>query len=254
MVVVSTAAGIGVITIGVTTIMELNIERYIEVIGESTLVETIQEYVADINLSVRSSQPKTALDEVIALRDRCIEMLMAVGLERSALQEGKAEVWRDWFSRKQTGQETLQKKALQKIVVTCSEVGCLMKALSALELLFENPRYTFALNLHPPTFGASEELKQQARTAAIQDAYAHAKVLAAATQLNLVEVIQIEEVSKNTESSHIHGAVSPQKEEAAKLADFNIDDLNYFDFDQAIRKVKLRYRVRFAVCRDPQAL
>lgn len=216
-------------------------ERYIEVIGESTLIETIQEYVADINLSVRASQPKTALDEVIALRDRCIETLIDSGLVRLELKEGGAEVWRSWFSRKQAGQE-----AFQKIMITCSEIGRLLKALSALEPLFENSRYSFALNMRRPTFSASNDLKQQARSAAIQDAYTHANLLATAAQLKLLEVAQIEEVSTVHQQSGVYGDESWR--DAVGAAAFNAEDVNYLDLDQATRQVQLRYRVRFVVC------
>lgn len=215
-------------------------EHYIEVIGESTLVETVQAYVADINLSIRTVQAKTALDEIRALGDRCIDALVASGLKRSELQEGRAGAWRPWFSGKKTGQE-----AFQKIVVACPEITRLMQALSALEPLFENDRYSFALHLHPPTFGASAETKHQAREAAIQDAYSHARLLAAETQLNLIEVAQIEELSRSTGT----GAADdePWGMAAVATAASDINNLSYFDLDQAARQIKLRYRVRFVV-------
>ncbi|OKH43400.1 hypothetical protein NIES2101_30570 [Calothrix sp. HK-06] len=66
-------------------------ESYIEVVGESSYTKIVQEYVADINLSVRAVKSETAFDEVMVLRNRCIETLLSSGLEHSELQEGGAE-------------------------------------------------------------------------------------------------------------------------------------------------------------------
>lgn len=101
-------------------------ESYIEVIGESSYIITVKEYVADINLSVRAVKSETAFDEIIGLRNRCIEALLSSGLERSELQEGGAEVWQSWYQRKQPGQEVYQ-----KIIVSCQSMSRLIKALSA---------------------------------------------------------------------------------------------------------------------------
>ena len=48
---------------------------YIEVIGESKYLETVQKYVAYINLIVWTNRSKIALNELVDLRNRCIETL-----------------------------------------------------------------------------------------------------------------------------------------------------------------------------------
>jgi uncharacterized protein YggE len=152
-------------------------KRYIEVIGESSYTQTIKEYVLDINLSVRAVKSETALDEVMALRNRCIETLFSSGLKHSELKEGGAQIWQSWYSRKQPGQEAYQ--------------------------IFDNQRYKLTLDMRRPIFGDNNEDKDKARREAIQNAYSHAAILAKESNLQISGTIYIEEVRSETESSDV---------------------------------------------------
>ena len=88
---------------------------YIEVVGESKYLGIVENYVADIHIIVRAAKSETAIDEAINLRKRSIETLISNGLE----------------------------EFYQKIIICCGDINRLISALSALEPLFENQRYTF---------------------------------------------------------------------------------------------------------------
>lgn len=218
-------------------------ERYIEVVGESSYAKTVEEYVADINLSVRAVKAETAFDEVISLRNRCIETLLSSGLQHSELQEGGAEAWQSWNQRNKPGQE-----AYQKIIISSQSMPRLTKALSAMEKLFDNQRYKFNLNMRQPIFGTNEENRNKSRSEAIKNAHAHAMILAEASNLKLNGTIQIVEVRPETESSGVYGDYSwGMMGMAAAPASGSYNDDEYSNLDSASQIIKLKYKVRYSV-------
>lgn len=220
-------------------------EHYIEVIGESSYAKTVEEYVADINISVRAVKAETAFDEVISLRNRCIETLLSSGLERSELQEAGAEAWQSWNQRNKPGQE-----AYQKIIISSQSMSRLTKALSAMEKLFDNQRYKFSLNMRQPIFGTNEENRNKARSEARKNAYAHAMILAEASNLKLDGTIQIQEIRPETESSGVYGDYSwgmgMLPAPSGSSGSYNGDN-EYSNLDSANQIIKLKYKVRYSV-------
>ncbi|MDY6901327.1 MAG: SIMPL domain-containing protein [Cyanobacteriota bacterium] len=219
---------------------------YIEVVGESKFIQTVQEYVADINIIVRATKSETAVNEAIHLRNNCIESLLLNGLQKSEIKEGGIEIWRDWFARRK---QKPGKEASQKIIVTCEDIARLVPALSAIEPLFENQRYTFTVIMRQPVFNASEELREKAKIEAIQNAISHAQILAKTANIEIKYVFQIEEISKITGNSGVYGdAVGGGWMMMGLAAEDSSDDYeSYANLDKATRNVKVRYRVRFSV-------
>ena len=216
---------------------------YIEVVGESKYLETVQEYVADINIIVRATKSETAMNEVISLRNSCIETLMSNGLKESELKEGGVEIWRDWFARRK---QKVAKEASQKIIVCCSDISRLIQALSKLEQLFDNQRYTFTINMRQPVFSASLEIRKKARSEAIQNATSHAQFLAEATKVEIINALQIEELSDVKGNSGVYGDVGGGWMMMG-LAEESSDDESYANLDNATREITVRYRVRFLI-------
>lgn len=221
-------------------------ESYIEVIGESKLIEIVKEYIADINIIVRAAKSETAIHEAISLRNRCIEILISNGLNKSELQEGGVEIWRDWFTRRK---QKVGQEAYQKIIISCSDITRLIPALSAIEILFENQRYTFTVDMRKPIFSVSLAMQEKARSEAIQNAFSHAQLLAKTANIEIINAFQIEQISNITDSSGVYGDTVGGGWMMMGLAeeDSSGDDNSYESLDNATREVKVRYRVRFAI-------
>ncbi|MBI3229178.1 MAG: SIMPL domain-containing protein [Burkholderiales bacterium] len=216
-------------------------DRYIEVIGNSTLVEAICKYKADVTLNVRAVQIETAIKESVELRAQCIRQLKAAGMADDQLQEGGAESWRPWFWKKKVGQE-----ASQKILVTCDDMQHLMLALGSLEPLFENQRYSLNVDMRPPQFETNDEIRLEAERRAFLNAKSKADVLANAAGLRLNGVLEMEELAATATrtgtfgdedwrsygvcSAPVSGGVSDSSEK----------------LEAATRSARIRYRVRFA--------
>ena len=218
---------------------------YIEVIGQSKFIQTVQEYIADINIIVRATKSETAMNEVMSLRNSCIETLILNGLKESELKEGGVERWRDWFARRK---QKVGQEASQKIIICCSDIARLILALSALEPLFDNQRYTFTINMRQPIFSANLEIQEKARSEAIQNAFSHAELLAKSANIKIKDVSQIEEISDITGSSGVYGdAIGGGWMMMGLAEDSSSDDESYANLDNATRQIKVRYRVRFSV-------
>ncbi|MEO1431573.1 MAG: SIMPL domain-containing protein [Cyanobacteria bacterium J06633_8] len=217
---------------------------YIEVVGESKYLETVQEYVADINMMVRATKSETAVNEAINLRNSCIETLLSNGLQKSEIKEGGIEIWRDWFARRK---QKVGQEASQKIIVCCADISRLIQALSKLELLFDNQRYTFTINMRQPVFSASSEIRKKARSEAIQNATSHAQFLAEATKVGIINVLQIEELSDIKGNSGVYGDVGAGWMMMGLARESSDDDSSYQNIDNATREIKVRYRVRFLI-------
>lgn len=216
--------------------------RFIEVVGTGNLVERVVEYRADVTLLVRAPQAETAIREALELRSSCIRTLKAAGLSDSDLKEGGAEVRQPWFWKKKPGQE-----ATQKLLIACTDLPRLMNALSALEPLFENQRFTLSVSMGRPRFEAQESARRQAERAALADASTKAGNLAGCSGLRLTGVTEVEELDVKSSRS---GAYGDQEWGVFAAAGGGASDGSPEPLDAATRDTRIRYRVRFAVERE----
>ena len=217
-------------------------DRFIEVVGTGTLTESISEYQADVTLQVRAAQAETAINEVMELRSECIRRLREAGLSDLELREGGAEVWRPWFWKKKPGQE-----ASQKLLITCDDMPRLMRALGALEPLFENQRYSLSVSMGRPTFRVDVTARREAEREAVADAEDKAANVAVASGLKLAGVIELEELDVKTSRSGAYGDLGGFYAAAAGGAAGASDE----PLEAATRSSAIRFRVRFAA--EPDA-
>jgi len=217
-------------------------DDYIEVTGESTLRETMAEAGAEIALAVRASRPEVALREAEQLRADCVRQLREAGLRDDELQDGGFQVWQPWYQRKKVGEE-----ASMKILVRCDELSRLQQALSRLEPLFENQRYTIDVRMRRPRFAASDDQRDQAQRDAIASARAQAALLADAAGVRLARVVQVEQLQGLTSGSGAYG--DPDWGHVAVRAGAG-GGAAEAPLDPATREARVRYRVRFAIAAD----
>jgi hypothetical protein len=213
-------------------------ESYIKVIGESKYLETVQKYLADINIIVWTNRTKIPLDEIILLRDRCIQALLSNGLKESELKEGGINVRESSLNPRRIRQE-----ARQKMIVSCSDISRLIQAASTLDKLFKNPRYSFTLEIREPVFNASLDVKEQAKKEAIKNAYYHGKLLADSANIDIDNVVKIQAITP------IIGELedfSHELKEIVITAKSN-NNINYKILENAVRQITLRYRVSFGI-------
>ncbi|BAY81102.1 hypothetical protein NIES267_05670 [Calothrix parasitica NIES-267] len=211
---------------------------YIEVIGESKYLETVQKYVADINIIVWTNRTKIPLNEVTILRNLCIESLLSNDLQESELTEGGMNVRERSLNRRRIRQE-----AKQKIIISCSDISRLIKAVSTLEKLFKKPRYSFTLDMHQPVFTTSIEVKEQAKKAAIKNAYSDAKLLLESTNADIGNIIQIEELSPIIGESEVYN----DELKNIVVTASSKSDVSYINLENATREITVRYRVVFEI-------
>lgn len=215
-------------------------QSHIEVIGESKYLETVQRYIADINIIVWTNRTKIPLNEVTILRNLCIETLLSNGLQESELKEGGMTVQERSLNRRRIRQE-----AKQKIIVSCSDISRLIQAVSTLEKLFKKPRYSFTLDIREPVFYASLEVKEEAKKAAIKNARSHAKLLLESANTNIESIIQIEELSLIIGESEVYN--DKLKEIVVTASSLSNIDTNYRNLENATREITVRYRVIFGI-------
>lgn len=213
-------------------------QSHIEVIGESRYLETVEKYVADINIIVWTNRTKIPLNEITILRNLCIESLFSNGLQESELKEGGIDVRERSLNRRRIRQE-----AKQKIIVSCSEISRLLQAVSTLEKLFRKPRYSFTLDMCQPVFAVSWEVKEQAKKAAIKNAYSHATLLADSANIEIDNVVEIEELSPIIGESEIYD----RELKDIVVTTASRSDANYRNLENANREITLRYRVIFGI-------
>jgi uncharacterized protein YggE len=217
-------------------------ETYVEVIGSADHAEVVSEFRADVTLVVRASKSETAVREALELRAECIRKLRESGLADGELQEGGAQAWRPWFWKKAVGQE-----AAQKILVSCADVQHLYQALSSLEPLFENQRYTISVDMRRPRFSSDPSSKQTTRRAAIADARAKAEAIAAEAGLRVTGVTQVEELHEQAGRSGMYGDEDWRGPMVIDAAWAPSDGGQYEPLENASRMVTIRCRVRFSV-------
>jgi hypothetical protein len=63
-------------------------DRYIEVIGEGSYVETACRFIAEVSLEVRAAKDETAFAEVSELARKAATILGEAGIEESEMVEG----------------------------------------------------------------------------------------------------------------------------------------------------------------------
>lgn len=215
-------------------------QSHIKVIGESKYLETVQKYIADINIIVWTNRTKIPLNEVTILRNLCIETLLSNGLQESELKEGGMTVQERSLNRRRIRQE-----AKQKIIVSCSDISRLIQAVSTLEKLFKKPRYSFTLDIRQPVFSTTSEVKEEAKKAAIKNARSHAKLLLESANTNIETIIQIEQLSPIIGESEVYN--DELKEIVVTASSLSSIDTNYRNLENATRKITVRYRVIFGI-------
>ena len=214
-------------------------ESHIEVIGKSKYLETVQKYVAHMNIIVWTNRTKIPLNEVTILRNLCIESLLSNGLQESELKEGGMDVRERSLNRRRIRQE-----AKQKIFISCSDISRLIQAVSTLEKLFKKPRYSFTLDMHQPVFSTNSEVKEKARKAAIKNAHSHAKILLESTNTEIENIIQIEEISPIVGESEVY---NDELKNIVITAASSKSDANYRSLGNATREITIRYGVIFGI-------
>ncbi|NHZ79586.1 DUF541 domain-containing protein [Massilia sp. CCM 8695] len=219
-------------------------DSYIEVTGQSSLVEQVTTYRADLSLSVRAAQADTAISEAGALRDDCIRVLKSSGIAPDEMSEGGNATWQPWFWKKsKPGQE----RAF-KILIACSEAKRLYTALDALQPIFEHQRYTLNVSMLKPQFEASDAERAQAHAAALADARGKAQLIASESGVRLSFVSQVEELGMTVGRSGTYG------DEDWGYATRGVgggpdggDEAAYVQLEGAKRINTIRYRVRFGI-------
>jgi len=213
-------------------------QSYIEVIGESKYLETVQKYIANINIIVWTNRTKIPLNEVTILRNLCIESLLSNGLEESELKEGGMSVRERSLNRRRIRQE-----AKQIMIVSCSEISRLIQAVSTLEKLFNKPRYSFTLDMRQPLYSTSLKVKEEAKKAAIKNAHYHAKLLVESANTEIENIIQIEELSPIIGEYEVY--IDELKNIEITAASKN--NTSYRSLENATREITIRYRVIFGI-------
>lgn len=213
-------------------------ESHIEVIGESRYLETVQKYVADINIIVWTNRTKIPLNEVTILRNLCIESLLSNGLQESELKEAGIDVRERSLNRRRIRQEVRQ-----KIIISIADISRLIQAVSTLEKLFKKPRYSFTLDMRQPVFGASLEVKEEAKKEAIKNAYYHAKLLLEWENTHIENILEIQEMTPIIGESEVY---TNELKDIVVTASSKVD-VNYRNLENAVREITLRYKVIFRI-------
>lgn len=220
-------------------------ESYIEVTGQSALVEQVDTYRAELSISVRATTADNAICEAGALRDDCIRVLKSAGMAPDQMSEGGNAIWQPWFwKQNKPGQE----RAF-KILLACPEAKRLYTALDALQPIFEHQRYTLSVSMLAPQFEAADEARAGAHAAAIADARKKAELIAMEAGVTLSRVSQIEELGTTSERSGAYGDEDwgYGAMRAAGGASMGDEEAAYLELEGAKRVSKLRYRVRFGI-------
>ncbi|MBD2535484.1 SIMPL domain-containing protein [Nostoc flagelliforme FACHB-838] len=172
---------------------------YIEVISEGKYTEKIEKYVLSLVLEVRAAKEDTALNEVMRLRERCINHLLKFGLKQNEIFDGGTNLTRPWYKKK-VGQE-----ASVQIILQTENIDILSQALNSIEEVKSSQREVIQMNMRQPIFSADEAAVQQALQLAIRQAKAKATVLATEANVELAGIFYIEELSTVKRNSGVYG-------------------------------------------------
>lgn len=213
-------------------------ESYIDVRGEAPLTESVVEYRAALSVAVRAAHDETALAESDDLRSRCIRALLEAGLGESDIAEGSGEIWRPWFWSRKPGQEVSR-----RILIACTDVNRLYRAVATLEPLFADKRRSVSVSMRAPRFDAAAASRAAAQVAAVADARSKAEIVATAANVVLGSVVQIEELDDQVRRSGAYG----DEGWGAFAAAAGAPDQTPEPLEAATRTRTLRFRVRFAL-------
>lgn len=167
-----------------------NMDRYIEVIGEGSFIETAARFIAEVTLEVRAAKDETALRDVAELWCEALSILREAGITDEEITEGGTAFQRPWYWKKQVGQT-----AVRKLILKVSDFGKLNRALEALEPLQSRnkERKTISVDMRQPEFVDSANAKATALADAFADAKAKALRLVSSMECRLGSPLQVEE-------------------------------------------------------------
>lgn len=216
-------------------------DQFIDVVGTGKAEEEMLAHRAALSIHVRAPSAENAIKQAAELRDECIRVLLGAGLSKSELSEGGAEVYRTWWwEKKNVGQE-----ANHRILINCPESGRMYEALSQLEPLFENKRYTLDISMLSPKFGHTDEAKELSLRTAIAEAQRKARLLAEAAGATLGPVIQVQELSGARTHSGAYG--DEDWGYPVAIAGAAAPGGEPVELEGAKREVSARFRVRFGL-------
>ncbi|MCA9094284.1 MAG: SIMPL domain-containing protein [Planctomycetaceae bacterium] len=177
-------------------------DRYIEVIGEGSFIETASRFIAEVTLEVRAAKDETALRDVADLWTEALTTLLEAGITEEEIVEGGTAVRLPWYWKKQVGQN-----ASRKIILKVADFGRLNHALELLEPLQSRSkeRKTISINMRQPEFTDSEDAKATALSDAFTDARKKASRLAITMNCILGTPLQVEEGTHAKRNSGFSG-------------------------------------------------
>lgn len=183
--------------------------------------------------------------EMDALKDKTNRQLLETGITQEALFDGGMEVWRPWYGKKKTG-----KQVWYRLTVKHQNIDLINSAVSSLEPLLANQRYSFTLDMKQPVFKPEADGVEKALKQAYANASQKARILALSAGVTLGGVLQIEELSKAKRNSGAYGDEDYWGDEGRYGGTGGIAFSGAAE-KPAIRSPKrtvwLRYRIRFEV-------
>lgn len=221
--------------------------RFIEVVGVGRYTESVVQYRAYLTVEVNDARVDAATREATALRVECIRRIRESGITDQELREGGAEVARHWSS-KEEAEKTHD--ARQRLLISCDDPQRLMRAISSVDSLFTDTRYTLAISMGNHLFRAAPAAKRGAERAAFADAEVKARNLASVAGLTVLaplELAELEGAASLTGAFGDFGGVGATLGASAG----SIGDDSGESLFAAIRTVAVRFRVRFAT--EPEA-
>lgn len=223
--------------------------RTIDVIGDARFVEEVKEYVVDLVVQVRAPKRETVLKDLSELQRNCVQYLVTSGMRREEIVYGGSEVWRPWYWI-----DTGAKEAEHTITIRTPDIERLTGALSGLESIFENQRYSFTVRMRCPVFAATADAVLIAHREALRAARTRAGVLAEEIGAQLLDVMQIEEVAPNPANGL---STRPARRERDRAGDAEgapqrqrssgTGEDGRVRTEPPTRTVRVAYRVRFAL-------
>ncbi|MFO0821477.1 MAG: SIMPL domain-containing protein [Pirellulales bacterium] len=180
----------------------MHMDRFIEVIGEGSFIETASRFIAEVTLEVRAAKDEAALRDVAELCGEALALLRDAGITDEELVEGGTDIRRPWYWKKQVGQN-----AARKLILKVTDFGRLSRALELLEPLQSRnkERKTISVDMRQPEFSESADKKATALAEAFADAKAKATRLAETMNCRLGSPLQVEEGAHAKRNSGFSG-------------------------------------------------
>lgn len=177
-------------------------DRYIDVIGEGSFIETASRFIAEVTLEVRAAKDETAVRDVAELCSEALTVLREAGITDEELVEGGADIRRPWYWKKQVGQS-----AARKLILKVKDFGRLTRALELLEPLQSRnrERKMISVDMRQPEFTDSTDAKATALADAFSDAKVKASRLVSTMNCRLGAPLQVEEGTHAKRNSGFSG-------------------------------------------------